>query len=227
MREHPFTNTIRAVLVKHFGDAASDILSASPLLQYLNEKTRSANSGSKSRGAFATHYALYVLIEDYVKHGFEATHKGQYAQYQGASFIDLFRRQRQLPFGAKLQNHALNSRVNKEFSKYYPTLDVEPIMHNKQKYWIAEQLLLVRIAVSGEEIEFNIATAILNIIDLYVQEKLTAFEKFLETCKAIATLSVTDVDKASQFIQAQLEPTVDARIFEIVSYAILKAHYVD
>lgn len=68
--EHEFTSRIKAVLRKRFGDVAEDIFKQSPLLQYLNIKTRSATRGSKSRSSFANFYAIYVLVEDYVKHGF-------------------------------------------------------------------------------------------------------------------------------------------------------------
>jgi hypothetical protein len=119
---HQFTSVITAILDHHFPGAGEDILTASPLLQYLNVKTRAANRGSKSRGSFANHYALYVLVEDYIKNGYADKLRGQYSKYEGARFTDLFRRQRELPFGAKLQNHALNSRLNDEFAKYFPTI---------------------------------------------------------------------------------------------------------
>jgi hypothetical protein len=119
--KHSFTEAILGVLRKHFGEDAEAILAASPLLQYLNIKTRSANRGSKARGSFANHYALYVLVEDYLAKGFAEDRTGQYKRYEGARFSDLFRRQRELPFGAKLQNHALNSRLNDEFAKYFTT----------------------------------------------------------------------------------------------------------
>jgi hypothetical protein len=67
---HSFTDTIIEILQRHFGDSANDILEASPLLGYLNNKTKAANRGSKARGAFANHYALYVVVEDYIKKGF-------------------------------------------------------------------------------------------------------------------------------------------------------------
>lgn len=120
---HSFTETISNLLQKHFGEYYYDIFTASPLLIYLNNKTRAANRGSKSRNSFANHYALYVLIEDYIKNGFlnkNCTKK--YSQYEGARFTDLFIRQRELPFGAKLQNHALNSRLNDEFKNFFPLL---------------------------------------------------------------------------------------------------------
>lgn len=67
---HDFTPTIIEILHHYFGQSAEDILETSPLLGYLNNKTRAANRGSKARGAFANHYALYVVIEDYIKKGF-------------------------------------------------------------------------------------------------------------------------------------------------------------
>jgi hypothetical protein len=117
--QHAFTKEILEILTRHFGEYARDIFESSPLLGYLNSKTRSANRGSKARGAFANHYALYVVIEDYIKRGYNTGKAGaSYSAYEGARFSDLFVRQRELPFGSKLQNHALNSRLNDEFKKF-------------------------------------------------------------------------------------------------------------
>ena len=60
---HDFTDEILNILEEEFSDAAEEIFVASELIQYLNVKTRSASRGSKSRGAFGNHYALYVLVE--------------------------------------------------------------------------------------------------------------------------------------------------------------------
>ena len=67
---HDFTPTILQVLHRHFGNDANDVFKASPLLAYLNIKTRAAQRGAKARAAFANHYALYVVIEDYIQKGF-------------------------------------------------------------------------------------------------------------------------------------------------------------
>ena len=69
--EHEFTQQIQTILHSDFGEVGGDILQRSELLQYLNIKTRSATRGSKARGSFANLYALYVLIEDYINHGFD------------------------------------------------------------------------------------------------------------------------------------------------------------
>ena len=70
---HPFTVVILDILRRRFDDDADELLAKSLLLQYLNIKTRSANRGSKARGAFANHYALYVLVEDYISKGFRSS----------------------------------------------------------------------------------------------------------------------------------------------------------
>ena len=54
----------------------------------------------------------------------------QYADYEGAKFSRLFRRQRELPFGSKLQNHALNHLLNEEFHKYFSLEDALPIIRD-------------------------------------------------------------------------------------------------
>ncbi len=73
--------------------------------------------------------------------------------------------------------------------------------------------------------EVNIAEAVIEIIDKYVEAKRSAFEQFIEACKQIAVLSPEDPRGAVAFVESQLQPNVDARIFEIVSFAILKAYY--
>lgn len=218
---HDFTSTIETILEEHFGDNAAQIFKNSELIQYLNIKTVSANRGSKSRGSFGNIYAIYVLVEDYIKSGF--TEKEDYSKYDGAIFSDLFRRQRELPFGAKLQNHALNHRMNQEFRKNFPNCEYVPIIRvvETRRYWINENLIQVK---ANNEV-FNIASAIIDIINAYVDAKRGAFEKFIETSEKLKSIGKEDQDKIKDFILSLLEPNIDARIFEIVSYAILKYDY--
>lgn len=226
---HAFTPAILDVLKKHFGDYAIDVFTSSPILGYLNNKTKAANRGSKARGAFANHYALYVVVEDYFKKGFADGKAGiPYSKYEGARFSDLFRRQRELPFGSKLQNHALNSRLNDEFKKFYPSVGKPPIVRDvaTQRYWIQEDLLQVVVRHrDGKDNTYNIARAVIDIIDAYVATKRAAFEGFLETCRQIAELGKQDPKQAIEFVVEQFAPNVDARVFEIVSYAVLKAKF--
>ena len=121
------------------------ILRESQLISYLNIKTKSSNTGSKSRGNFANLYAIYVLVEDYLVKNFDRT--GMYSDYEGAVYTNLFKRQRELPFGQKLQNHGLNHRMNEEFLKFFPTCEFIPILRNQKtnRYWFNENLLKVKI----------------------------------------------------------------------------------
>lgn len=218
---HAFTERIFDVLEEEFGQLADEVFRHSELLQYINLKTRAAASGSKSRGAFANNYAIYVLVENYVNNGYHQANF--YKEYGGAQYAQLLKRQRELAFGAKLQNHALNGRLNDEFRKFFPEAEYLPVIRSPitNRYWINENLLNVT-TLAGTS---NIAVAILKIIDAYVEARKDAFEGFIKDC-----IKIQDVDKASSetyktFIQDLLRPNVDAHIFEIVSYSILKEYY--
>jgi hypothetical protein len=219
--KHSFTTEIERILKNNYPKNSTYIFNNSELLQYLNQKTKSANKGAKARGSFANIYAVYVLIEDYIKKGFVKS--GKYSDYEGAKFSDIFKRQRELPFGAKLQNHALNHRLNQEFKKYFPTCNYIPIIRiaETNKYWINENLLKIK---AGRK-KINIAETIIEVINAYIQVKKNAFDKFIKTCNQLKSISNKNKNIIIEFIEGLLAPNVDARIFEIVSFAILKYFY--
>ncbi|MCX8496956.1 MAG: hypothetical protein ORN51_12315 [Akkermansiaceae bacterium] len=220
---HSFTPNIIEQIESEFPTMGKTIFELSPLFQYINKKTRSANRGSKSRSSFANLYALYVLIEDYIAKSFPTS--GAYSDYEGADFSPLLARMRELPFGSKLQNHALNSRANDEFHKYFPEDERRPILRNvaTRKYWINEALLVVAIG----NISYNLADCILNTINLYVTTKRESFSQFIDDCEKLKKASEEGDGTASDFVRSLIAPERDARLFEIASYSILKAHYVD
>ena len=219
--EHSFTPTILSILAEATGDYAAELYQRSELLRYLNEKTRSASRGAKSRSSFGNIYAIYVLADDYVNQGFPA--KDTYREYEGAQFSDLLRRQRELPFGSKLQNHSLNHRANQEFAKFFPTCEYQPILRDAEtkRYWINE--LLLKLTIS--EKTFNLGPTLIRIIEAYIGAKKNAFEEFIRDCTRLISLQERAPEEVRDFLRSRLEPNVDARIFEIVSYAILKEFY--
>lgn len=221
--EHTFTNNIKAILEDSFGEDAAVIFDNSLLLQYINLKTRSANKGSKARSSFATLYALYVIIEDYLVKGFDE--ENNYADYEGAAYTKLFKRQRELPFGGSLQNHALNNRTNAEFQKYFPSSTIIPIIRNLEtnRYWINENLLKIKI----KDIEYNLGSVIIKIIDEYVKTKQDAFQRFIKASEELQNIKNSEPQIIIDFITALLAPNTDARLFEILSYSILKFYYHD
>ena len=213
-------NFIEDILQTEYPDCWDEVLNL-PLIQYLHTKTRSVTRGSKARGSFGNLYAIYVLVEDYVNQGFVAQPE-TYSQYDGMRFTDAFRRQRELPFGEKLQNHALNHRCNQEFLKYFPRDRAgEPIIRDKEtkRYWINDHLITTECA--GTEV--NIAPLILTIIDRYVELKREGFETFFVALQELVINN--DRDALIDLIRDQLNPEVDARVFEIVSFALLKLAY--
>ena len=221
--EHTFTADIKSILDTKFGTDSEEIFKNSNLIQYINFKTRSANKGSKARSSFANLYAVYVLVEDYLDKDF--VQKGTYAEYQGAIYSKLFTRQRQLPFGGSLQNHALNNRMNAEYKKYFPTSDIIPILRKLEtnRYWINENLLKIKIGNN----DYNLSSVIIEIIDEYTKTKQDAFQRFIKACEELQEIEGSNPDKVIEFISGLLAPNVDARLFEIVSYSILKFHYHD
>ena len=100
-----------------------------------------------------------------------------------------------------------------------------PILRHVEtnRYWINENLLKVTISSKT----FNVAKTIISIIDSYIKTKLEAFDLFIKTCRKLESISNQNSSNIEVFIDDLLAPNVDARLFEIVSYAILKFYYHD
>ena len=215
------------VIETHYTPAESRLLFYnSYLLQYLEKKTKSVDRSSKSRGSFANIYAIYVLTEDYIKKGYADSQK-DYSRYSGMSFTDALNRTRELPFGEKLQNHALNDRCNDEFKKFFHAQTSEvPITRDltTKKYWVNESLLLVDVSTHKT---INIAKLCIEIINKYVELKTENFSSFFDELNELKKSVKTNPHFVIEYISRTLSPSSDARIFEIVSYVILKYHYIN
>jgi hypothetical protein len=115
--------------------------------------------------------------------------------------------------------------MNSEFQKYFPGSDFIPILRNHEtyRYWINENLLKIKVRKTN----FNIANAIIEIINEYAKTKQDAFQRFVKSCEELQEIGKTTPIKIEQFVFGLLAPNVDARLFEIVSYSILKYFYHD
>jgi hypothetical protein len=222
MMEHSFTQKIKDILASHFGEYGNAVYENSELIQYLNLTTRAAEKGSKSRKGFGNLYAIYVLVEDYVEKGF-VENPSYSTQYEGARFTDLLSRARKLPFGERVQNHYFNNRVNTLFSRLIPNSQHIPIVPNSEtkRYFINEHLLKLKI---GQYI-FNVSQVAIEIIDEFIKIQQDAFQEFIETCKELQKIENESPQEIESFIFSKIAPNADARLFEIVSYAILKFYY--
>jgi hypothetical protein len=74
---------------------------------------------------------------------------------------------------------------------------------------------------------FNIAKATIAIIDEYAKTKQDSFQRFVNTCDELQKVGKSNPKNVEDFIIGLLAPNVDARLFEIVCYSILKFYYHD
>lgn len=205
----------------------SYLLKNSLILQYLENKTKALNNYdgdiSKSRLSFGNLYAIYAVVENYI---LVKKNNMDYSNYEGMSFSPALQRMRSLKGGAKLQNHAINSRCNDEFKKFFSDkTTLHPIVRDvkKQKYWIETKFINIPY---NDEI-LDISQLILDIIDGYAY---LIFKRLLDLINSINTVSSNfqvnqDSAPVIEFITSLLKPNIDARTFELVSFVILKYYY--
>lgn len=177
--------------------------------KYLQRKTKAADRGSKARRSLGNLYALKVLSEDFIN------------QAQGSSFTTLMSRMKSLPFGSKLQNHPLDNRLNDEVKRTYNVRDdtLLPVQGNSvngQKIRFISQAFL---ADHGNN-PINTAKFIVSTIDEYISIISTNQETYLEEIE-----SAEDPAVFVEILNLALASNSDARLFEIVSYAILRAFF--
>ena len=113
-----------------------------------------------------------------------------------------------MPFGAKLQNHSLNNRTNSEFQKFFPTSNLIPIIRNQEtnRYWVNDSLLWIDI----NKKPYNLAEAVIAIVDEYVKTKQDSFVRFINQCQQMQTVGSKDMQGIKKFILSLLDLNVDA-----------------
>ena len=127
----------------------------------------------------------------------------------------LFNFYRTLYGGSKLQNHALNSRVNGEFKNKFTDIKNDLIIINNGKYLIHIDYLYIE--------GIDISKVCCKIIEKYVELLIQKDHQLIGILQDLQ--SETDYKRKRETIKALLSDDAEARIFEIISYAILKNHY--
>ena len=177
--------------------------------QYLVKKTKASDRGSKARRSLGNLYALYVLCEDYIN------------DTNGSTFSNLMSRMKSLPFGSKLQNHPLDNRLNDEVKRSFDIKDdnllpVQNIFIGNQKSRKISESFLAHNNFSTK----NTAQFIINTINKYIQiisDNQTYFLDQIENAQSKEDFLET--------IYEAFESNSDARLFEIVSFAILHIYF--
>ncbi len=178
--------------------------------KYIERKTKASNRDSKARRSLGNLYALYVLCQDYLN-----------SNYNGSSFTDLMRRMKALLFGAKLQNHPLDNRLNDEVRRQYDVSDnMLPVQRadlgdGKKARKISVDLLSENGMNPKEAAAFVVAS-----IDRYIEIINDNQIAYLNEIEAANTQ-----EKITKIIEKAFEYSSDARLFEIISYALLYLHY--
>lgn len=201
------------ILKSDYADLYQSIYDQSLLLQYLDKKMKAIHGNSKTRRSLANIYAIYALLHFYQEDFYNKPE--EYRQFGGYDYMRLFHFYRGLYGGSKLQNHALNSRVNREFKNKFPGSLNDLIIMDNGKYLLHIDYLYVNC--------YDISKTLCKIIERYI-DLLMAKDSVLSSILA-QMLESSDYEEKKRQISALLSEDAEARIFEIISYAILKNHY--
>ena len=207
---------IKEILVKELGNKYLDYYNESDLLQYLDLKTSAIYGNSKTRKSLGNIYAIYSILHFYVSEFYE--NKEKYKKFEGYDFTKLLTFCRSLYGGEKIQNHALNSRLNLEFDNKVARQKNKGkfiIVQNNGKYMIHIDYIYV----------FNkdISKIVIEIIDEYVRLLRKKDDELIQTLEDLS--KEQDILIIRDTIEKLLTEDSEARIFEIISYAILKNYY--
>lgn len=201
------------ILKNEYYDDYKEIYEKSYILQYFNMKMKAIHGHTKARRSLGNIYAIYSILYFYKKDFFN--NQKDYLEFCGYDYTKLFNFYRQLYGGSKLQNHSLNSRVNGEFQNKFNNIDNDLIIQNNGKYLIHVDYLYV----DGNDISEVVCKITEKYIELLIKKD-QALTSILKNLKKLENDS-----KKKEEIMALLTEDAEARIFEIISYAILKNYY--
>lgn len=218
MRSKQMKEFVKAILQEEFIDQPEididALFDSSPLLRYIDLKTGAIYGNSKSRRSLGNIYAIYAILHFYQKDYYNKPE--EYRDFEGYEYTKLFAFYRSLYGGNKLQNHALNSRVNGEFkSKIVSKHANDLIINNSGKYEIHIDYLYAD-GVDLSKCAIKIIEEYINLLQLKDNKLLGDLDELIKT-DSCATKKAKLCDL--------LDEKAEARIFEIISYSILKNHY--
>lgn len=206
-------NFVRNILQEDFPKEYRIIYDNSLLLQYLDKKMKAVHGDCKTRRSLANIYAIYSILYYYQNDFYN--NPDEYRKFSGYDYTRLFSYYRSLYGGEKLQNHALNSRVNGEFRNKFPNITNDLIIINNGKYLLHIDYLYVK--------DYDISKTCCKVIKKYIDLLMAKDYALIQVLQQMKAL--TDYTEKKKQINTLLSEDAEARIFEIISYAILKNHY--
>lgn len=206
-------NFVKDILKEEYPMDFQKVYDNSQLLQYLDKKMKAVHGNCKTRRSFANIYAVYSILHFYQEDFYQD--KNGYKEFDGYDYMRLFTYYRNLYGGGKLQNHALNSRVNGEFRNKFSNSKKDLIIVNNGKYLIHIDYIYAE--------NHDISRVCCKIIEKYIELLMKKDHELLKLLSEVQ--KITDYAKKKMKIKELLTEDAEARIFEIISYAILKNHY--
>ena len=203
---------VEKIISQFFPEKIEGIYFGSPLIQYLDKKSGAIHGGSKTRRSLANYYAIYSLVCLYIEDFYEKPEA--YSSFSGYEFSRLLEFCRRLYGGSKLQNHALNSRVNGEFrNKLHENHDL--IVCRESRYYLDQRYLFVA--------DTDISKVVKAIIDEYSRLLREKDARLLDDLRRLSFSS--SLEERQKMLSQLLSEGSEARIFEILAFSILKRHY--
>lgn len=206
-------NFVKDILKEEYPMDFQKVYDNSQLLQYLDKKMKAVHGNCKTRRSLANIYAVYSILHFYQEDFYQD--KNGYKEFDGYDYMRLFTYYRNLYGGGKLQNHALNSRVNGEFRNKFSNSKKDLIIVNNGKYLIHIDYIYAE--------NHDISRVCCKIIEKYIELLMKKDHELLKLLSEVQ--KITDYAKKKMKIKELLTEDAEARIFEIISYANLKNHY--
>ncbi|EOD3513483.1 type II restriction endonuclease [Cronobacter sakazakii] len=191
-------------LASHF-----NINQNSVVYKYIEKKTRASGRDSKARRSLGNLYALYVLCQAYNE-----------GAKDGTSFSVLMQKMKALPFGAKLQNHPLDNRLNDEVRRSFQVQDSMLPVQNATEGTAKRRKISIDFLSEHEMDPGSASIFITKAIDLYIDEITEKQNEFLFNIE-----SADGKDSILEFVENSFSPNADARLFEVVSFSVLKIYF--
>lgn len=204
---------VEQILKEEFPQDYQTIYDNSPLLQYLDKKMKAIHGNSKSRQSLANIYAIYSILHFYQEDFYNQP--DEYRKFRGYRYSDLKDYCCKQYGGRKLQNHAFNNRINGEFRNRFPDTTNNLFISTNGKYLLHIDYLYVA--------QTDISIVCCHIVEKYIELVKAKDRALFQTLQEMQ--SSTDYFEKKEKIKNLLSKDAEARIFEIISYAILKNHY--
>jgi hypothetical protein len=199
------------------------LLRENVLLKYIGRKTQAVTRPSSRRGSYANLGTLLVLLDDFI------ANSDDYELYDGMEFNTYLKTVRQVPGCRKIQNHAINHRLNENYKKLYGRDDTEGPVDRIEKssgrgttYKLNDSLLEPTGDADLSRVEF--AQHLSEILELYFHFREYGNISVVEKCEEMSEEPLENEENIIELLDNGISHH-DAREFEVASFVVLKGWY--